>query len=101
MEIFHKGSDPPPLIFGSYGTGATHLILVTKKGKNKTFQKHLKWPYLKELFCKKCIKVMEPPPPFNPKFHNFATQKKCVAKLWIGSDPPPPPPLPLTEDFHN
>ena len=23
------------------------LILVTKKGKNKTFQKHLKWPYLK------------------------------------------------------
>ena len=69
MEIFHKGSDPPPLIFGSYGTGATHLILVTKKGKNKTFQKHLKWPYLKELFCKKCIKVMEPPspPPFSPK----------------------------------
>ena len=65
MEIFHKGSDPPPLIFGSYGTGATHLIFVTKKGKNKTFQKHLKWPYLKELFCKKCIKVMEPP--FSPK----------------------------------
>ena len=27
MEIFHKGSAPPPLIFWSYGTGATHLIL--------------------------------------------------------------------------
>ena len=53
MEIFHKGSDHPPLIFGSYGTGDTHLILVTKKGKNKTFQKHLKWLYLKEVFCKK------------------------------------------------
>ena len=25
MEIFHKGSDPPSLIFGSYGTGDTHL----------------------------------------------------------------------------
>ena len=55
MEIFHKGSDPPPLIFGSYGTGATHLTA--------------------------CDGVCT----------------KCVAKLWIGSDPPPS----LTEDFHN
>ena len=44
MEIFHKGSDPP-LIFGSYGTGATHLTA--------------------------CDGVCT----------------KCVAKLWIGSDP--------------
>ena len=49
MEIFHKGCEPP-LIFGSYGTGGTHLILVTKKGKNQTFSEHTKWPYLKELF---------------------------------------------------
>ena len=35
MEFFYKGSAPPPLIFGSYGTGGTHLILVTKKGGNK------------------------------------------------------------------
>ena len=54
MDFFHKGSDPPPLIFGSYGTGGTHLILVTKKGKNKTFQKHPKWPYLIE----PCISYM-------------------------------------------
>ena len=50
MKIFpYKGSDTPPLIFGSYGTGGTHLMLVTKNEKNKTFQKHLKLPYLKEL----------------------------------------------------
>ena len=45
MEIFHKGSDPPPLFFGSYGTGATACDGVSTK---------------------------------------------CVAKLWIGSDPHPP-----------
>ena len=45
MEIFHKGSDPPLLIFGSYGTGGTHLILLTKKGKKtskNTLNFHIK-----------------------------------------------------------
>ena len=75
MEFFHKGSAPPPLIFRGYGTSGTHLILVTKKGENKTFQKHPKLPYLREPFYKKCTKVMEPPspPPFHQKFHNFGT----------------------------
>ena len=70
MEIFHKGSDPPPLpplIFGSYGTGSTHLILVTKKGKKKIFQKHPKWPYLKELFFVKIVPKLWNPPPFSSK----------------------------------
>ena len=26
MDFFRKGSDPPPLIFGSYGTRGAHLI---------------------------------------------------------------------------
>ena len=48
-----------PYIFLNYGT---HLILVTKKGKTKTFQRHPKYQFLKDFcFCKKCTKVMEPP----------------------------------------
>ena len=50
MEIFHKGSDPPPLIFGSYGTGATHLILVTKKGEKQNLPKTLKMAIFKRTF---------------------------------------------------
>ena len=37
MEIFHKGSDPFPPDFRSYGTGGTYLILVTKKGDTFDF----------------------------------------------------------------
>ena len=37
MEMFHKGSDPFPPDFRSYGTGGTYLILVTKKGDTFDF----------------------------------------------------------------
>ena len=37
MEMFHKGSDPFPPDFQSYGTGGTYLILVTKKGDTFDF----------------------------------------------------------------
>ena len=49
MEVFRKGSDPPPppLISGSYGTREAHLIFRHQKGKNKTSNKNPKWPYLK------------------------------------------------------
>ena len=50
MEIFHKGSDPPPLIFGGYGTGATHLILVTKKWEKQNLPKTLKMTIFKRTF---------------------------------------------------
>ena len=42
MEFFHKGSDPTPPIFGSYGTHEAHLIFGHQKGSNKTSQKHPK-----------------------------------------------------------
>ena len=48
MEFFRKGFDPPPLLFGSYGTRAAHLIFWGQKGKNKTSQKHPKWSYLRK-----------------------------------------------------
>ena len=51
LEIFHKVSDlPPPLIFGSYGTGGTHLILVTKKRKKQNLPKTLKMAIFKRTF---------------------------------------------------
>ena len=34
MEIFRKGSDPPPLIFGSYGTREAQFNFGHQKGKN-------------------------------------------------------------------
>ena len=34
MEFFRKGFDPPPLIFGSYGTGGAQFNFGHKKGKN-------------------------------------------------------------------
>ena len=46
MEIFRKGSDPPPLFLEVMEPVRHISILVTKKGKNKTSQKHPKWPYL-------------------------------------------------------
>ena len=33
-----KGLTPAPIIFGSYGTGGTNLIFVTKRGKRKPFK---------------------------------------------------------------
>ena len=34
MDFFRKGSDPPPLIFGSYGTREAHLSFGhQKRGK--------------------------------------------------------------------
>ena len=39
MEFFHKGSD----WWYTFDFG-------NKKGENKTFQKHPKWPYLREPF---------------------------------------------------
>ena len=42
MEIFRRGSDPPPLIFGSYRTHEAQLILVTKRGKKLNFPKTFK-----------------------------------------------------------
>ena len=70
MEIFHKGSDPPPPYF------RTHLILVTKKGEKQNLPKTLKIAIFKRtFFCKKRTKVME----FWVKrgggggFHNFDT----------------------------
>ena len=41
---------PPPLIFGTYGTGATHLILVTKKGEKQNLPKTLKMAIFKRTF---------------------------------------------------
>ena len=35
MEFFRTGSDPPPLIFGSYGTHEAHLIFGHQKGGKK------------------------------------------------------------------
>ena len=55
MEIFHKGSDPPPLIFGSYGTGGTHLILETKKGEKQNLPKILKMAIFKRTFFVKSV----------------------------------------------
>ena len=42
MDFFRKGSDPPPLIFGSYGTGGAHLIFGHQKGEKQNFPKTLK-----------------------------------------------------------
>ena len=42
MEFFRKGSDPPPLIIGSYGTHEAHFIFGHQKGKNESSQKHPK-----------------------------------------------------------
>ena len=42
MDFFHKGSDPPPLIFGSYGTRGAHLIFGHQKGEKRNFPKTLK-----------------------------------------------------------
>ena len=35
MEFFRKGSDPPPLIFGSYAILGAHLIFGDQKGEKK------------------------------------------------------------------
>ena len=39
MDFFRKGSDPPPLIFGSYGTREAHLIFGHQKGEKHKFPK--------------------------------------------------------------
>ena len=39
MDFFRKGSDPPPLIFGSYGTRGAHLIFGHQKGEKQNFPK--------------------------------------------------------------
>ena len=39
MEFFRKGSDPPPLIFGSYGTHEAQFNFGHKKGEKLNFPK--------------------------------------------------------------
>ena len=39
MDFFRKGSDPPPLIFGSYGTRGAQFDVGHKKGKKLNFPK--------------------------------------------------------------
>ena len=39
MEIFLKGSDPPPLIFGNYGTRETQFNFGHKKGEKLKYPK--------------------------------------------------------------
>ena len=64
MEVFHKGSDPPPLIFGSYGTNGTHLTYFAG-------------------MCTKCVPFLWiglDPPPLTEYFHNIA--KKCTLQVY-------------------
>ena len=65
MEFFHKGSDPPPLIFGSYGTNGTNLTYFAG-------------------MCTKCVPFLwiglGPPPPLTEYFHNIA--KKCTLQVY-------------------
>ena len=39
MVFFRKGSDPPPLIFGSYGTREAHFNFGHKNGEKQNFPK--------------------------------------------------------------
>ena len=42
MDFLGKGSDPPPLIFGSYGTRGAHLIFGNQTGEKQNFPKTFK-----------------------------------------------------------
>ena len=43
MEIFRKGSDPPTLIFGSYGTRQAQFNFGHQNGEKKTLPKRPNW----------------------------------------------------------
>ena len=47
MDFFRKGSDPPPLIFVSYGTREAHLSFGHQKGEKHNFPKTPKIPMFK------------------------------------------------------
>ena len=57
MDFFCKGSDPPPLFFGSYGTREAHLTFGHQKGEKHNFPKTPKMAIFKIFFLEKCPKV--------------------------------------------
>ena len=61
MDFFRKGSDPPPLIFGSYGTGEAHLIFGRQKGEKHKFPKTPKMAIIKIILLRKVPKSVHNP----------------------------------------
>ena len=53
MEFFRKGSDPPPLIFGIYGTHEALWIFGNQKGEKQNFFKTPKMAIFKINFLGK------------------------------------------------
>ena len=68
-----------------------------EKGKNKSSEKHPKWPYLKQIVEEKCPKVYITLY-FTPQFQNFWGTKNVPQSYGLSQAPPPPR---LTEEFHN
>ena len=88
MEFFHKGSDAPRPIFGSYGTNEAHLIFGQKEDEQYS-PKTFKMAIIKINFLVKVPKNVHNPQ-FYTKIPLLLRHKKCALKLWIGSGTPLP-----------
>ena len=87
MEIFRKGSNPPPPLFLEVMERVRHnSILVTKRAKTK-LPKNTKNGYIYYNPFRKSAQKYPKPFIFIKNSTTFEEQK-CASKLWIGPNPP-------------
>ena len=90
MEIFRKGSDPPPLNFGSYATCEAHLNFGQQKGGNTKLPKTLKMAIFNITLSGKVQKSTHNPL-FSSTIPKLLTHKNFPKSYGFVRDPSPPP----------